>query len=361
LGFKSTNKLTAKQIFPWENQGPVLAPGCKPTSWKLGVGFLLIWFKGTNLMGNELDLSIIIVNWNTKKLLLDCLASVYETVTRISMQVWLVDNASTDGSVEAVKRFYPDVKIIQNPRNMGFAAANNRAFKRMSGRYAVLLNTDTVLTTGAVEAIYDFMENTPDAGMACGQLLNPDGSKQNSIANFPGLPSLLLNETLLRMLLPGRYPSKRKEYKSPVEVDSCIGACLMVRKKTMDHVGLLDDDYFFFFEETDWARRIKQSGWKIYFVPAARIIHFQGRSVGRNVRSRILFYRSRYIYFKKWHRDICGLVQVIIFFRLLINAALSLVGFIGTLGLHEGIRTKVDTYAKLIVWHLEGCPDERQV
>jgi GT2 family glycosyltransferase len=312
-------------------------------------------------MGNELDLSIIIVNWNTKKLLLDCLASIYKTVKRISMEVWLVDNASTDGSVEAAKRFYPDVKIIQNTRNLGFAAANNRALKQMSGRYAVLLNTDAVLTKGAVEAIYDFMENTPDAGMACGQLLNPDGSKQNSIANFPGLPSLLFNETMLRILLPGRYPSKRKKYTSPIEVDSCIGACLIVRKKTMDHVGLLDEDYFFFFEETDWARRIKQSGWKIYFVPTARIIHFQGRSVGHNVRSRILFYRSRYIYFKKWHRDVYGLVKGVIFFRLLMNAAFNFIGYIGTLGFHAGIGIRFKTYIKLIVWHLEGCPDESHV
>jgi GT2 family glycosyltransferase len=323
--------------------------------------YLPRFFKDKYLMNDELDLSIIIVNWNTKKLLLDCFASVYKTVKHISMEVWLVDNASTDGSVEAVKRFYPDVKIIQNSRNLGFAAANNRALKRMCGRYAVLLNTDTVLTKGAIEAIYDFMENTPDAGMACGQLLNPDGSKQNSIANFPGLASLLLNETLLRILLPRRYPSKRKEYKSPIEVDSCIGACLIVRKKTMDHVGLLDDDYFFFFEETDWSRRIKQSGWKIYFVPFARIIHFQGQSVGHNVGSRILFYRSRYIYFKKWHSDIYGLVQGVIFLRLLMNAALNLIGFIGTLGLHAGIREKLDIYAKLIVWHLEGFPNERTV
>lgn len=312
-------------------------------------------------MDNEFDLSIIIVNWNTKNLLLDCLASVYETIKRISMEVWLVDNASTDGSVEAVKQAYPDVKIIQNSRNLGFASANNRAFKRMCGRYAVLLNTDAVLKKGAVEAIYDFMDNNPDVGMACGQLLNPDGSKQNSIANFPGLLSLLLNETLLRYLLPGRYPSKRKEYKGPIEIDSCIGACLMVRKKTMDHVGLLDEDYFFFFEETDWARRIKQSGWKIYYVPAARIIHFQGRSVGHNIRSRILFYRSRYIYFKKWHYEVYGLVKGIIFFRLLMNTAFNFIGFIGTLGLHPGIGAKIKTYVKLIVWHLEGCPDERQV
>jgi hypothetical protein len=304
-----------------------------------------------------MDISIVIVNWNTKVLLLDCLASVYKTVENISMEIWVVDNASSDGSVEAVKRFYPDVKIIQNRKNLGFAAANNRAFKRMRGRYAVLLNTDAVLMKGALEAIYDFVENNPDAGMACGQLLNPDGSKQNSIANFPGLPSLLLNETLLRILLPRRYPSKRKEYKNPIEVDSCIGACLMVRKKTMDHVGLLDEDYFFFFEETDWARRIKQSGWKIYFVPSARIIHLQGQSVGHNIRSRILYYTSRYTYFKKWHPNHFTMIRQIIFIRLLINAMLTLVGVCGTLGLQKDVKNRMDLYAQLIRWHLRGLPE----
>ena len=308
-------------------------------------------------MTDEFDISIIIVNWNTKKFLLDCLASVYETVKRISMEVWLVDNASTDGSVEAAKRFYPDVKIIQNTRNLGFAAANNRAFKRMCGRYAVLLNTDAVLTKGALEAIYDFMDNTPDAGMACGQLLNSDGTKQNSIANFPGLPSLLLNETLLRYLLPGRYPSKRKEYKDPIEVDSCIGACIMVRKETMDHVGFLDEDYFFFFEETDWARRIKQSGWKIYFVPFARIVHFQGQSVGHDIKSRILYYTSRYTYFKKWHPHHYPLIRNIIFIRLLINAVLNFMGVVGTLNLQKNVKKRFVLYAQLIRWHLQGCPE----
>lgn len=306
-----------------------------------------------------MDISIVIVNWNTKNLLLDCLTSIYETSKNISMEIWVVDNASSDGSVDAVKRFYPDVKIIQNSKNLGFAAANNRAFKRMQGRYAVLLNTDTVLMKGAVEAIYDFMENNPDAGMACGQLLNVDGSKQNSFANFPGLTSLLFGEALMERLLPNKYPSKRNVGLSPMEVDSCIGACMMVREKAMQTVGWLDESFFFFFEETDWARRMKKAGWKVYMLPSAKIYHLQGQSVGHNVRSRILFYRSRYIYFKKWHQNVYGLLQGIIFLRLLINAASNLVGFIGTLGLHASIRTKLDTYAKLIVWHLEGCPDEK--
>ena len=309
-------------------------------------------------MGNELDISIIIVNWNTKKLLLDCLASISETIQNVSMEIWMVDNASSDGSVEAVRHFYPDVKIIQNRKNLGFAAANNKAFKRMLGRYALLLNTDTVLTEGAVESIFTFMEKKPEAGMACGQLLNPDGSKQNSIASFPGLTSLIFNETLLRILLPEQYPSKRREYNRPIEVDSCIGACLMVRKKAMDHVGFLDEDYFFFFEETDWARRIKQAGWKIYFVPSAKITHFQGQSVGHDINSRKLYYESRYAYFKKWHPDHYPIIRWIIFIRLLINAGLNLVVVTGTLGIQKDIQKKLALYAQLIRWHIKGCPED---
>ena len=306
-----------------------------------------------------MDVSIIIVNWNTKRLLLECLSSVFKTINKLSFEIWLVDNASTDESVEAVKQNYPDIKIIQNKKNLGFAAANNIALERMRGRHALLLNTDTILTNGAVEDLFDFMEKNFDAGMACGQLFNQDRSKQNSIANFPGLHSLICNESLLQMLFPKKFPGKRREYKKPVEVDSCIGACLMVRKKAMDEVGLLDKRYFFFFEETDWAYRMKQAGWKIYFVPSAKIFHIQGQSVGHNVVSRIMFYRSRYIYFKKWHQNSYLFIRLIIFVRLLINAILSLVGVVATIGMHAGIKKKLSVYSRLILWHLVGCPEDR--
>ena len=307
-----------------------------------------------------MDVSIIIVNWNTKRLLLECLSSVFKTINKLSFEIWLVDNASGDGSVEAVKQNYPDVKIIQNKKNLGFAAANNIALERMCGQYALLLNTDTILTNGAVEHLFDFMEKNPDAGMACGQLLNQDGSKQNSIANFPGIGSLLCNESLLQMLFPKKFPGKRREYKKPVEVDSCVGACLMVRKKAMDEVGLLDKRYFFFFEETDWAYRMKQAGWKTYFVPSAKIFHIQGQTVGHKASSRIMLYRSRYIYFKKWHSHSYLLICLIIFVRLLINAILSLAGVVATIGMHAGIKKKLSVYSRLILWHLRGCPADRQ-
>lgn len=303
-----------------------------------------------------MDISIVVVSFNTKELVLDCLASVYQTIIGISFEVWLVDNNSTDGTVEAVGKQYPDVTMITNKENLGFAAANNQAFKRMNGRYAFLLNSDVVLTDGAVSELYDFMEATPDAGMACGQLLNRDGTKQNSIANFPSLLALLSNETVLRILMPSRFPSKRRDYVSPVKVESGIGACLMVRKAAMDDIGVFDERYFFFFEETDWAYRMKRGGWSTYFVPSARIFHAQGKTVGSSVNSRIMFYRSRYLFFRKWYPRSYPVFNTIIFLRLLINTLLSFIGMALTLGLEGSTKRKSVIYIQLIQWHLRGCP-----
>jgi len=305
---------------------------------------------------NQLDISIIIVNWNTKDLLQECLASIYKTVNKITFEVWLVDNASADGSVEAAKKRYPDINVIQNEQNLGFAAANNLAFKQMKGNYALLLNTDAALIDNAAEELFYFMEDRPKAGMACGQLLNTDGSKQNSIANYPSLLSLFCNETFLRILLPNKFPSKRKEYSYPIEVDSCIGACMIVRKEAMDQVGTFDEGYFFYLEETDWAYRMKQAGWGVFFVPSARIFHAQGKSVGNTANKKIMFYRSRYYFFKKWHKGTNIIIYIAVFFRLLANTLLSLFGVLFTLGLNDGIRKRFNIYIQLILWHFSGCP-----
>ena len=306
-----------------------------------------------------MDISIIVVSYNTKELLLDCLASIFETIKEISFEVWVVDNHSTDGTVEAIKERYPRVNIIENKENLGFAAANNQAFRQMNGHYALLLNTDTVLTNGAVKEFYDFMEANPEAGMACGQLLNQDGSKQNSIANFPTMLTLFCNETVLRVLIPKKFPSKRREYLSPIKIDSCIGACLMARKEAMDDIGFFDERYFFFFEETDWAYRMKLGGWAIYFVPTAKIFHAQGKTIGDSLNSRIMFYRSRYIFFKKWHPHSYPLFYSVIFMRLLINTLLSFIALLCTLGFKDPIKRKFFVYVQLIIWHLLGCSNFR--
>lgn len=303
-----------------------------------------------------MDLSVIIVNWNTRDLLLNCIRSVYETVQGIEFEIWVVDNGSTDKSQQAVKAAFPQVHLIENTQNRGFAAANNQALKQMAGRYALLLNSDAALTERAAERLLAFMESTPTAGMACGQLLNPDGTLQNSIANFPTLLTLISNETLLRILFPERFPSKRRSYTGPIPVESGIGACLMIRKTAMEMVGIFDESFFFFFEETDWAYRMRQANWRIFFVPSARIIHAQGKSAGNSVASRILFYRSRYIYLKKWHPKSYCLMVTIVFIRLLANAALSSLGSGLTLGLVPRLLDKTIVYFQLIAWHFRGCP-----
>lgn len=306
--------------------------------------------------GPDLDLSIVIVNWNTRDLLLQCLASVYTTIRGLTFEVWLVDNASTDGSVAAAQERFPDLQVIRNPQNLGFAVANNLALRKARGRYALLLNTDAFLTDGAVLTLFRFMERTPQAAMAGGQLLNLDGTRQNSIANFPSLALLLTNEALLQLLFPRKYPGKLRPATSPIPVESCIGACILVRRTAMEAVGLLDERYFFFFEETDWARRMREAGWKIFFVPDARIFHAQGQSVGHETGSRQLFYRSRYQYFRKWYPRSYPVFHAAIIVRLLMNTLLTGLAVLATGGSVPNLRRRLRGYGKLVLWHLRGCP-----
>ena len=299
-----------------------------------------------------MDISIIIVNWNTRDLLHTCLESINKTISGIEYEIIVVDNGSQDNSVAMMQEKYPHVKVIQNAENRGFGAANNQAMRVMAGRYALLLNSDTVLTENAVYELFSFMENHPDAAMACGQLLNADGSKQNSIASFPSLLTLITNVPLLEYLFPRRYPSKRYHYDEPIEIDSAIGACLLVRKKAIDEVGMFDERYFFFFEETDWAYRMKKASWKIYHVPTAFIYHLQGQSIGRDVRSRIEFYRSRYQFFRKWNNHLYYVVMsAVIVIRLFINWLFTSVATIVTLGMQKEIRDKWIVYSQLLLWH----------
>lgn len=299
-----------------------------------------------------MDISIIIVNWNTRELLSNCLESIFKTVHDIAYEVIVVDNGSQDGSVTMLRSRYPQVKVIENMENRGFGAANNQALRIMTGRYALLLNTDTVLQDNAVHELFTFMERNPEAAMACGQLLNVDGSKQNSIGHFPTLLTLLTNVPLLEYLFPKHYPSKRYHYSEPIEIDSGIGACLMVRKKAIDEVGMFDERYFFFFEETDWAYQMRKAGWKIYHVPTAFIYHLQGKSIGRDVCSRIEFYRSRYQFFRKWKSPpYFILVCVVIIARLFVNWFLTSFANLFVLGMNKDLRSQWFVYTGLLRWH----------
>jgi len=302
-----------------------------------------------------MDISIVIVNRNTKPLLLRCLDSIAKTVKDIAFEVWLVDNGSYDGSVEAALEAFPGINLIRNTENLGFAAANNQAFRKIRGRYALLLNSDAFLTENAAADLFSFMENTPDAAMACGQLLYLDGSKQNSFARFPTPFTLFLGDGLYQILFPSSHPVKRQVFDKPVQVDSCIGACMIVRKNAMDQAGLLDERYFFFMEETDWAKSMSEQGWKVYFIPWVKVYHAQGKSIGGQADSRIMFYRSRYKYFKKWHPNATPLVYSSILVKVIANTILNGLGTLLTFGFVDSLKHKFKINWAIFIWHLKGC------
>ncbi len=301
-----------------------------------------------------MDLSIVIVNRNTKELLLACIKSIYATVPPFSFEVWVVDNASSDGSVDAVGHAFPDVRCIKNDRNLGFAKANNLAIRLARGRYVVLLNTDTVLKPSALATIVYFMNSNQNVAICGGQLLNGDGSLQNSIASVPTLATELLNKSLLRLLFPKRYPGKESRFDHPMEVDSIIGACMVVSKKAIDSVGLLAASYFFFFEETAWCLSMKKNGWRIFFHPQARIYHLQGQTAKKNaVAARIEYWKSRYIFFRK-HYSPAKLIflRVGLVVKLCISLVLQLIASLAS----RNARTRLTINSKLFLWHLAGCP-----
>lgn len=306
-----------------------------------------------------IDLSIIIVSWNTKKYLLPCLRELFEKGRGRYQEVIVVDNGSSDGSGDEVKRAFPSVRIIQNEENLGFARAVNQGFKHSSGRYILLLNPDTRVKDDTTERLLSFMDRHPDAAAAGAQLLNADGSKQNSIANFPTLATELLNKSLLRRLFPEKYPGKEREYSDSLEVDSVIGACMIVRRQAAEQVGMLDEDYFLFLEETDWCYRMKKAGWKIYHVPQARVDHLQGKSAGGvKKKARLEFYRSRYHFFRKnrgswqWFILLVGL-----WIRLLMEFVVTGIANVFTFCTAQKLKGKFSVYAHLIWWHLKLCPE----
>ncbi len=311
-------------------------------------------------MGLEegLDVSFIIVNLNTKGLLIDCIGSIMATVRGLSFEIWVVDNGSSDGSVASVRESFPDARIIENGENCGFARANNMALRQMRGAYALLLNTDTLLRDNAVATMIGFLREKPEAAVCGGQLLNEDGSRQNSIANIPNLATELTNKSLLRRLFPSRYPGKEHVFSGPAEVESVVGACMCVRKTAIDDAGLLDEDYFFFFEETDWCLRFRQRGWKVFFHPHAGIVHLQGRSAGRTfLRARIEYWISRYTFFRK-HRPLMArvILRTGLFIKLLLDLSLSVVSNAFSFFASAKKRRKLALYAVLLLWHFAGCP-----
>jgi GT2 family glycosyltransferase len=233
------------------------------------------------------DLSICIVNWNTEAQLKQCLLSIYEHTKGLTYEIFVVDNASRDGSVGMVKSHFPDVRLIANRENKGFAAGNNQAIRLARGRSVIFLNPDTVIKGNALATMVLFMDEHPEAGAIGPKLLNPDGSVQHSVRRFPTFGIALHDNTILGRLLLFRrrvedYKMEDFSFDRVEEVDATSGAALMVRKDVLDGVGPMDEGYFMFIEELDLCQRIRARGHKICFIPDAAITHLGGESRRQN-------------------------------------------------------------------------------
>jgi len=304
--------------------------------------------------------SFVVICYNNRTLIGDCIESIYRHVTDGDFEIFVSDNGSTDGSVEYIRKEFPDVSIVENGRNLGFARANNAALKRAAGAYYVLLNSDARLTPGALEIMREYMETHRDTAVAGGALVHEDGSPQNSVAAYPSLLTEIGAKFLLKLLFPKRYPGKVHRYPEPVDVDSIIGACMVVRRSAVEKVGMLDEGYFFFIEETDWCYRMKQAGYRVVTVPQARIIHLQGKTAGRYpVRVKIEYYRSLFLFMEK-HRG--RLYRACFIFGVFLKNMISLIvhktAAYATLGKGKRAAEKAKRYGRITGWLLKGRPDD---
>lgn len=253
-----------------------------------------------------MDLSIVIVNWKVKDLLEKCLQSIFKETKNISFEVFVVDNNSEDGSIEMVREKFPQVNLTASMENLGFAKGNNLAIKKSRGRYVLLLNPDTEILENALEKIVRFMDEHLECGIAGCKLLNPDLSLQSSVRSFPDISSQIFILLKLHHLFPYskamyKYLAHNFDYEKTQEVDQVMGAFMMIRREVLDKIGLLDENFWIWFEEVDFCKRAKTVGWKILYTPEAKIIHHYGQSFKQamGVKKQRDFNRSLSYYFKK--------------------------------------------------------------
>ncbi len=248
-----------------------------------------------------MDLDVVIVSWNTARLLANCLRSLPAGAVGLNLQVVVVDNASTDGSAELVMREFPRARLIRNMENVGFARANNQGLRVTAGRYALLLNSDTIVKPGALTSLVKFMETHPAVGACSPRLLRPDGAPQPyAFGGDPTLRYLLrraANQVFLHRYLHDWGCSALQI------VDWVSGACLLARREALDQAGLLDESIFMYFEDNDLCLRLRRAGWKICYYPKAEVIHLGGGSVRQNPSARAAYARSlKYFYGKHYSK-----------------------------------------------------------
>lgn len=254
-----------------------------------------------------MKLSVIIVSWKVKEDLLNCLRSIKNNPPSAPFEVIVVDNASNDGSVEAVKDSFPETTLIVNKENKGFAAANNQALELSRGKYLLLLNPDTIIKDNALDRLIKFMDDNRSIG-ACGpKLLYPDGRTQKSVRHLPSFKGALYRHTIFGKLGVFKksymnWAMKDFDYNTETDVYQIMGAALLLRGEALDKVGPLDETFFMYYEEVDLCYRIKKAGWRVVFTPITTIVHLGGSSSKQTpaektvmaMNSLIKFFRKHY-------------------------------------------------------------------
>ncbi len=253
------------------------------------------------------DLSVIVVSWNTCSILQQCLKSIYKQIRDIVFEVIVIDNASTDGSVEMIRSEFPGVTLIVNDTNRGFAAANNQGIYVAQGRYILLLNSDTIVLDHANDKVVAFADVHSEAAVVGCRVLNPDRTLQSSCFMFPSILNMLLSTTYLYKLFPkskffGRERMTWWDRNDTREVDVVTGCFMLVRREAIDQVGMMDEQFFMYGEETDWCYRFKQAGWEVMFTPAGEIIHLGGQSSKKIATEMALQLRGSILQFINKHR-----------------------------------------------------------
>lgn len=254
------------------------------------------------------DLSILIISWNVRELLQRCLAALPAAVgPGLTYEVIVVDNASSDGTVEAIRAAFPQVQVIANSENRGFTGGNNQTLAAARGDFLFLLNPDTEPRPGSIAALHYYLAAHPALGIVGPRLWYGDGSPQSSRRRFPTLLTLFTESTVVQEYLPwlphfARYRLADRPPDEAQTVDWLVGAALLVRRQVYAQIGGLDEGFFMYSEELDWCRRAAAAGWQVGYEPAAEIVHYEGKSSEQAVAARhIRFCRSRVRYTRKYH------------------------------------------------------------